>query len=383
MDPEGKAEALREHRPQPRMTGTLLRMAILLVAGLQLGCTMATLPAVQKQNIGEPAGVGPRLGAHLRLQVPSYDHPPARDEGPLEIPRLTALHHCPAPSSWFLRKDLKRQVIVARASRSFCKPSRWTKLKPSCKGSMPISSVSFSRTSPPAHELASWHGISEMWRRPIGIPCAPKPTNTYKAAGWCNGRTGKWLTPVGDDMQASPEHEMAAFFWWKQTSVPWRPHLLRASQFQLYASRVTRRRRRIARWTCHLQPLSLTRAWMRHRPRAAAGSDSHSQAGWTPDMLAFPPPIHWAHNHDSPKFARPLHRKHHSSKGQPGPNSGASLSTNVVAGTGPASAGKRHGDTPVGDPASTYLRQHKRAFRRARTRAETSPLGGVAHPPDP
>ncbi|CAE7323581.1 Pol [Symbiodinium necroappetens] len=255
MDPEGKAEALREHRLQPRMTGTLFRMAILLVAGLQLGCTMATQPAVQKQNLGEPSGVGPRLGAHLRLRVPSYDHPPARDEGPLVIPRPTALHHCPAPSSWFLRKALKRQVIVARASRSFCKPARWTKLKPSCKGSMPISSVSFSRASPPAHELASWHGISEMWQQPIGTPCAPKPTNTYKAAGWCNGRTGKWLTPVGDDMQASPEREMAAFFWWKQTSVPWRPYLQRASQFQLYASRgVDAAPPARSCWLCQPQP---------------------------------------------------------------------------------------------------------------------------------
>ncbi|OLP75296.1 LINE-1 retrotransposable element ORF2 protein [Symbiodinium microadriaticum] len=237
MDPEGRAEAMREHRLQPRKTGTLLRMAIFLVAGFQLGCTMATQLEVQKQNNGEPAGVGPRLGAHLHLLVPYYDHPLARDAEPLEIPRLTALHHCPAPSSWSLRKVLKRQVIVARASRSFCKPVHWTKLKPSYKGSTPISSVSFSRTSPPAHEQASWHGTREMWQKSIGTPCVPKQTNTCKAAGWCNGRTGRWLTPVGDDMQASPEHEMAAFFWWTQTSVPWRPHPLRASQFQLYASR--------------------------------------------------------------------------------------------------------------------------------------------------
>ena len=394
MDPEGRAEAMREHRLQPRKTGTLLRMAIFLVAGFQLGCTMATQLEVQKQNNGEPAGVGPRLGAHLHLLVPYYDHPLARDAEPLEIPRLTALHHCPAPSSWSLRKVLKRQVIVARASRSFCKPVHWTKLKPSYKGSTPISSVSFSRTSPPAHEQASWHGTREMWQKSIGTPCVPKQTNTCKAAGWCNGRTGRWLTPVGDDMQASPEHEMAAFFWWTQTSVPWRPHPLRASQFQLYASRVTRRHRRIARWTCNLQPLSLIRAWIRHRPCAAAGTASHSQAGRSPDMPASPLPIPWAHNHISSKSPRPLHRKHHSSKGQPGPKSGASLSTivvltlcqqtsgvrvvpDVVAGTGPASAGKQHGDTPVGDPALIYLRQHKRAFRRARTRAESSPLGGT------
>ena len=262
---------MREHRLQPRKTGTLLRMAIFLVAGFQLGCTMATQLEVQKQNNGEPAGVGPRLGAHLHLLVPYYDHPLARDAEPLEIPRLTALHHCPAPSSWSLRKVLKRQVIVARASRSFCKPVHWTKLKPSYKGSTPISSVSFSRTSPPAHEQASWHGTREMWQKSIGTPCVPKQTNTCKAAGWCNGRTGRWLTPVGDDMQASPEHEMAAFFWWTQTSVPWRPHPLRASQFQLYASRVTRRHRRIARWTCNLQPLSLIRAWIRHRTAKQAG----------------------------------------------------------------------------------------------------------------
>ena len=180
---------------------------------------------------------------------------------------------------------------------------------------------------------------------------------------------------------------------WLQTCAPWRSFTLRASRFQPLAFRITRRLHKIIRWIYNPPLLSLTRAWMRHRSSTAAGFPSTGFTGRPSAHPAIPLQTRTAHNPGSHKPPRP-HPKHYPCNGQPGPKSGASLSSmvfialchqtsgvrvvpEVVAGTGPASAGKLHGGTPVGDPTTAYLRQHKRAFRRARARATASPLGGT------
>ncbi|CAE7253330.1 Pol, partial [Symbiodinium necroappetens] len=204
---------------------------------------------------GEQAGVVPRLGDRLHHLVLSSDHLQVRGAGTTTSLTPKALRRCPALSLWSPATAHKRRAIAARASPSFCKPALWTRRKPSCKDYMPINSANFTRHSVPARKLAKWRGINEMWQRSTGTLFVPRPISTCKEVGWCNGRTGRWPMLVGGATPESQGHKTAAIFWWKQTSTPWRPHLLRASQFQLYASRgVDTAPPARSCWPCQPQP---------------------------------------------------------------------------------------------------------------------------------
>ena len=367
-----------------------------LLFGQHQGHMMVIQREDHKWNHKKVSEAAPRREGLLHHRELSCQGPLGREDVTLKSLAQTPPRRCPAPNSWFQAAAPTMTVTAAPAFRLFCRRAHWTRQRPFYKGSIKTNSGSYSQTSAAVPVLGSLHGTRETWQQPTGTPYAQRLSTTCRTAGWCSGRIGEWPMLVEDDGRASPASKEVHTSKWQQTCVPWRPRLLRAERFQHSLLRVTRRLRSIAHWVCQLEPLTLTRAWARHRPRAPASSARQGYAGRLPltDTIILLHCNHWAHNHSFPKPPKIPNKTPIPRQGQPGPKSGTSLITivfltlcqrtsgvrvvpEVVAGTGPASAGKLHGATPVGDPTARYLRQHKRAFRRARARATASPLGGT------
>ena len=164
-------------------------------------------------------------------------------------------------------------------------------------------------------------------------------------------------------------------------TVYWRPRLLRAAAFQRPGHHMTKHMHKVPRWVIDLPPLSLRRAWQRHR--AGSSVAMHRLC---------PSPNHSLHSiTTSTQRLTP-------GRGRSGPNSagcrllqlclmnitsaaGARVPPTTVVGGGLRSSerGKHHGTAPREghNLGSLIPKATKRAFRRARNRAAASLEGGT------
>ena len=164
-------------------------------------------------------------------------------------------------------------------------------------------------------------------------------------------------------------------------TVYWRPRLLRAAAFQRPGHHITKHLHKVPRWVIDLPPLSLRRAWQRHR--AGSSVAMHRLC---------PSPNHSLHS------IRTSTQRLTPGRGRSGPNSagcrllqlcfmnitsaaGARVPPTTVVGGGLRSSerGKHHGTAPREghNLGSLIPKATKRAFRRAKNRAAASLEGGT------
>ena len=315
-----------------------------------------------------------------------------------------------------LKWEARMGSASAQTSVSFWRTMIWTEQKLGCLSFAEQSWKCNSRMMASEPGIARWQNFNVQWRSATGDSCRTKHPNTSVTSAAQTGATGPQPMLPDIAMQASDVNEAAlcnratgnasatreqcGMVRLLATAAPWLARNLRTRRFQ-HPNFSLKRLHRVIGWYFVIPDLPYNRAWLwcRRRP-----TPSTTCASWQ-----VPPPAtglsvqpkglctlpHKAHNLSYPRLPKDARRPIVHKSGQPGPKSGASLQitiisalfcqtsgvrvvSDVAAGTELASARKPCGNMPMGGPpTSTPLRLHKRAFRRARARAERSNLGGT------